>query len=1621
MNPQKLHRILTDRKYLLGLLCLLFSSFLAAQPVANFITTTPQSGCAPLTVKFQDLSTGNPTSNDWDLGNGSIANNKSDPETIYLTPGTYTVTLTVTNVNGSGTVTKTNYITVYDKPNPNFSVSNLNGCAPLSTTFTDLSTTPSGTTITKWDWDFGDGDTSNVKNPTHTYNGGLFDISLTVKNSGGCSSTISRSQYVFVSPALIADFNISKSIKCKPPETIFFTNTTTGTGIITYLWDYGDGNTAPGKNPPHNFISGDTFVIKLTATNQIGCSDEHTDTLILNNSTPVISGPDSVCLNSPASFTNLSNPLPINSQWDFGDNTFSSQSSPTKSWTAAGIYTLKLVNTYATCTDSATKKITVLSLPVVKFTADDTGSCKVPFTVNFTDLTPGSVNWFWDFGDTTTNGSTNPAQHTYNSYPTTGTRDVTLTVTDLYGCVNSGTNSGFIKIFKPTATINTGDGGGCLPYIFKPTAAITSADGVASYLWSFPSGNPASSTDAAPVVTYNTLGTFDVSLTITTNDGCQETVTVTEAVKTGTSPSVDFTLSPATGVCAGSLFNFTDISVPADQWLWSFGDGASSTAQNTTHEYNDTGRFTVKLLAWNNGCKDSIIKSNIITVFPAVARFNPVYNCNNKKEVIFEDSSILPQTWLWDFGDGSSTSTSPSPTHQFAAVQDYTVSLTVTNGSCSHTTTQTIKIIDEKPDFNLLKDSVCKSLQASFTAININPDNVQSYIWDFGDGQSDTTTTDNVSHIYNSAGTFTVQLSVIDIRGCIETVTKANIVKIFSPKANFSSNVIADCATNTITFNDLSTTANGQNNIATWQWNFGDGQSITLNAPSSPDTTHSYANAGNYVPSLLITDSAGCQDSIMAATSIFITKPKAIFNTLVTKTCNNDPLVFENYSTGYNLNYLWDFGDSTFSTDIRPTKRYSANGVYDVKLTVTDINGCTNSYTYVNYIDVKEVIAAFTLSDTFGSCIPFRVAKFINNSINQTSNVWAYGDGFFTATPSPTNHSYNSSDTFLVKLTARRGNTCSSTATKEIIVNAPTASISYAPLNGCAPLNVNFTISTRSELTFQWDFNDGSTFSTTDTFATHTYLFPGKNGKYVPLVLIKDSTDCIIPIFGIDTIRIFSSNVNFGADQNLLCDSGTVQFSDSTISGSAVVDYLWNFGDGNTSTLQNPSHKYNAVGQYTVSLAITTIFGCMDTLVKTNFITVAKKPSIAIDAPTDTCGPSSIILKGLLLDSDTSSLSWNWDFGNGDTSQLQNPPAQQYSNITTYPVQLIVSSGSGCSDTATSSIIIHPVPTVAAGNDTAICLNTAAQLQATGADTYTWQPAGNLSCINCSNPLAIPADDITYTVTGSTVFGCTNTSDIFIEVKKPFTLTGLNPEDSVCSGKSITLNVSGAEIYTWSPPAGLNSTTSASVIASPASGTIYQVIGSDSKNCFTDTAIIDLKVNANPTVNAGEDQVLHLGNSTPLPIQYSTDVVSWLWSPATGLSCSDCPAPLASPETNTTYSITVTNGSKCTATDDVFIKVVCNNSNLFLPTAFTPNNDGLNDVFYPMGVGLFKIQSLRIFNRYGQVVFFTTNVNANDRSTGWDGRFKGKLADPGAYIYTLEVICKNNEVLTINGKILLIQ
>lgn len=1576
-----------------------------AQPTANF-SASPTSGCSPLVVSFTDQSTGNPDAWQWDLGNGTFST-QQNPTTTYFTPGIYTIVLTVSNTSGSNTLTRTQYITVNDRPSVNFAASDSTGCFPLRVNFTDLSTTSTGANTT-WEWDFGDGTTSTNQHPLHIYTAaGNYTVTLRVTNSGSCSRVYSKTQYIRVSPGVSINFSNTAPALCHPPETIQFTNLSNGPGTLTHQWFFGDGGSSLATNPSHTYTAAGSYTVTLITQSSLGCVDTgiRTFAVTIRDVQGSFTGPDSVCANQLASFTNTSNPVSSGSQWDFGDGTTSTTVNPSKSWSLPGTYQIQLINGYGTCSDTVARPVTVLALPVVDFIASDSIDCDAPFTVNFQDLSTVGTGWQWDFGD----GNTSTQQNPVHTYTTNGLFTVKLVVTNGSGCIDSLIKPQYIHIERPIVNMGGVPVEGCVPFAFSPTANVTAIDGVASYLWDFGDGN--TSTQQNPTNTYPTQGTYTVKLFVTTNDGCIDSAVVPNAVRVGTLPVADFSAAPLSQ-CVGQLIQFTDLSAPADRWLWDFGNvTGSSTAQNPQYAYPDTGVFTIRLTVWNNGCSATVSKPNYITALPPVARFSPVFNCTNKRQVTFIDQSVLPQSWTWDFGDGN-TSTQQSPTHTYASFGSYQVSLTVTNGSCTHTSTQTITLINELADFSAVEDTVCKNEQAVFiVGTSINQANIATYTWDFGDGPPQNGPA-VIGHFYANAGVYSVKLVLTDIRGCRDSITKINLMRVWGPTSNFTPSPLAGCRALLVNFADAATT-DGVHPITTWVWNYGDGQTQTL---SSGPFSHLYDTAGSFTASLKVTDSFGCTDSLAYATPVFVTDPQALFSSADTLTCVGANVVFANTSTGVNLNYTWNFGNGNTSLAATPTTMYAADGDYTVSLIVADVNGCVDSLRIPVYIKVRTTDASFTVSDSISSCSPFEVI-FTNTSLNRSSQVWDFGDGTTSTLPNPT-HYYNAPGTYTVKLVSTGPGGCTDSAFKNISLYPSTATLTYNPLSGCSPLPVNFYVSTPGPVTYLWDFNDGTTISNSDSVLVYNYLLPG---NFVPKVILEDQTGCLIPVTGLDTIKVTRSNVNFGVSDSVFCDVGTVLFSDSTISNAAITNYFWSFGDGGTSIQQNPAHTYSTPGLYTVELIVRTANGCEDTLTKPNFIKVVASPQAAIGGSLSGCEPASLTFQGILLAADTSALSWNWNFGNGNTDTARNPAAQLYTTAGNYPLQLVVTNSTGCTDTVPNTVVIHPLPNTFAGNDTTLCQGRPLQLMATGANNYVWQPSATLSCSNCPNPLSNTPVDQMYYVMGSTTFGCRSIDSILVRVKTIVPLFVTPTADSLCLGQSVQLTASPAEIYSWSPAAGLSSTTIANPIASPTVSTTYKLNVSDTTGCFRDSAFVTISVFPYPTVDAGLNRTIVAGSSTTISPLYSADVSSWLWSPATDLSCSICPLPLASPRSTTTYTIRVANSGGCSASDAVTVFVTCSNQNVFIPNTFSPNNDGVNDVFYPRGRGLYQIQSMRIFNRWGEMVYQRTNFAANDASAGWNGRYKGVSANPDVYTYIIEVICDNSEVIPFKGNITLIQ
>ncbi|MBS1509873.1 MAG: PKD domain-containing protein [Bacteroidetes bacterium] len=1573
------------------------------QLTANF-TATPLAGCAPMVVSFTDQSTGSPTQWKWDLGNGTISF-LQNPSVTYFNPGQYTIKLVVHDANGdSNTLIKTQYITIYGAPSVAFTGAPLTGCFPLPVNFTDQSVPNSGT-INSWLWDFGDGNSSAIQNPSHTYTGsGNFNVTLRITNSNGCTKTLSKSQYVKISSGVHADFTNNTPSACNPPVTINFQNQSTGTGTLSYQWFFGDGGTSLLANPSHVYSLPGSYTVKLIVTNTTGCTDTliKTNAIVIGTINAAFTGATSVCVNTPQLFTNTSVPAPVAAAWDFGDGGTSTQMNPVKAYSTPGIYQIRMIADFGGCFDTAYSNITVLNKPTASFSAPVTASCKPPLTVNFVNTSLGAVSYNWDFGD----GGTSTVRNPVHTFTGAGNFTITLIATNANGCSDTLQKIDYIKIQPPHVSINNLPYAGCAPLSWTFSSTVNSVDPVISYHWNFGDGN----TSTLPNPTHIfTAGTYDIQLIVTTAGGCSDTATVQSGIVATVKPVANFSANPR-DVCAHVPVNFSDLSTGnVTSWFWNFGDGATSTAPNPVHVYEDTGYFNITLVVCNGACCDTLKMNRYIHINPPIAAFSVDFHCYSKTRT-FTDASIGADEWNWDFGDGA-TSTQQSPTHTFADTGNYTITLTVVNHTtgCSYTKTQPIRIINEKANFVVSDTVICKNNGINFTAVGNNPPDIAAYDWNFGDGNSGSNAA--TAHVYTQAGTYTVQLIITDIFGCRDTLIKPLYIKVDGPTAAFTPGVSGSCLLSAISFTDQSLT-DGTHPITTWIWDYGDGISDTLTAPPFQ---HTYSGPGVYTVSLKVKDSEGCVDATVQSNALIISKPVAAFSSMDTLFCPGKPISFSNTSTGPGLQYTWYFGDGTTSNAATPVHNYLADGLYTIKLVVTDQYGCTDSLTYPDYIRIVSPHAIFAMSDSVGTCPPMLVT-FTNNSQNYTAVNWDFGDGTSTQTDNPT-HFYTTPGVYFAKLTVTSPGGCTDVMQKQILLRGPLGTFTYDPIGGCKPLTVHFTASTHDRLSFIWDFNDGTTNATTDSVLSYTYTIPG---IYVPKMILVDQGGCMVPIQGPDTIVVNGVNANFGFVNHTFCDAATIAFSDSSVSNDVITGYAWDFGDGFTSSQQHPTHAYAAPGLYYPKLVVSTQMGCTDSMTNIAPVKIVSSPQAVVNNTGSGCTPLTVTYSGSLLVPDTSAIQWVWNFGNGQSSTVQNPAPQQYTVAGTYTALLIATNSSGCKDTVTQTIDAYVVPMVDAGLDTLVCRGSGTLLSGNGAATYSWSPSAGLSCTTCAKPFAQPTVATTYRVVGTTINGCINSDSVVVKVKQPFTMLNSNG-DTLCKGNSTRLFASGAATYNWSPSSGLSNVTSATPVATPQTTTTYRVIGTDDKGCFKDTGFVTVKVYPIPTVEAGTDKNINVGQSIDLIPAISADVTSVNWTPTKGIIQTHYPGVTVKPQETTQYMVEVANAGGCKSRDNVTVFVTCNGSNVFIPNTFSPNGDGVNDIFYPRGTGLFSIKTFRVFNRWGEVVYEKNGFYANDAASGWNGTFKGLKQNPDVYVYTIEILCDNSTVLTMKGNVALIQ
>lgn len=1336
-------------KTILTFLLILSVTFSYAQ-TANF-TSNLTSGCSPLVVSFQDQSTGGPVKWSWDLGNGATST-LQNPSTTYITPGPYTISLTVTYANGlTNTSTKTAYVTVYNEPTADFTVDKTSGCFPAIIQFTDLSTAPAGTNINSWKWDFGDGNSSSEQNPKYIYRKpGSYTVILTVSTDKGCKKVIVKPDFISVSQGVVPSFNYSNPDVCSAPVTIGFTNNSTGPGNLSYNWSFGDGKSTSNTSPTNVYDVNGNYHVSLIVSSDQGCVDSSAVDLSIGKVNTDFIVPPTICPKTLVTFQNNSSPRPISSTWSFSNGQTDVFQNAQAVFAKGGSYTATLINKYAVCTDTLTKTITVADGPAVSFSASDTTKCQPSLTTTFTN-SANAASYQWDFGDGTTSTQATPS-HTYTKF---GTYDVTLIAKDASGCSDTLTKKSYIQITKPVISFPNLPAKGCIPATINFSADIKTLDTVKTYLWDF--GDGSTSTEATPSHIYNTQGTYNIKLTITTSSGCTETQTMNSGVKVGTLPVADFT-SDVTTACANPGIKFLNKSTNATEFLWEFSDGTTSTDKDAQHTFTDVGSISVTLTAINYGCENKITKTNYATILPSVSRFDYKPDCNNPLQFTFTDKSIGANTWNWDFGDGSTSAAQNPPVHTFSASGSYTVSLTTTNGSCSYTLTRIVTIADNTPNFNATPPEGCKPFTTTLTAVTPNAGLIRNYEWDFGDGSPlNTSPASSVSHLFSQPGNYLIKLATIDSFGCRHEFSK-NAVQVSGPIANFSSINNSGCKGMNTTFTDESKT-DGTNAIASWKWDFGDGSSQTY---TSPPFEHQYDSIADFDVKLVVTDAKGCKDSITQRGFVKVSTLKPGWS-FANATCPQSPISFTN-QTKSDLPYtsIWEFGDGATANTQDASHAYADTGYYTLTLKVTDLLGCTDSLKRIDTIHVARPKADFTANNFTTYCTPFE-AVFTNQSYFYASSSWDLG--IKTSTQTNPSLYYTASGNYPIKLVVTSPGGCTDEITKPLqVFNPNDGKINYSPLNGCTPLMVNFDAFSQMIGRFIWDFGDGNVVDTTINKIDHRYI---DFGDFVPRVILKEPSGvCVVPLTGSQPINISGVKAKYSLDKMLFCDSGYITVSDSTTFNDPIRNYEWNFGDGTTYSIPSPVHHYSTPGTYTVSLVVNTVLGCTDTL-KTGPVKVVQSPLIDI-SPLDTaiCLNDSVTYRGLDLRPDTSAVSWKWSL-NGTSFNVQNPPRQQFTKAGNFTVDLVAVNSSGCTDTSSKSLLVNPIPQITLPASITKIVGMPLTLPATYSSnvvSYLWKPSTTLSCGDCPQPVATPKFTTTYNISVVDSNGCKNNSDVTVIV-----------------------------------------------------------------------------------------------------------------------------------------------------------------------------------------------------------------------------------------------------------------
>ena len=1414
------------------------------------------------------------------------------------------------------------------------------GCGSLAVSFTDQSTTSSGT-INDWYWDMG-GVISVRQNPGSIFTkSGEFTICLTVKTTTGLSAKICKEKIIKVYENPVADFEVNTSLGCVPVNAEFKDKSTTKNGEIkSWIWDIGGSAnilSATSVNSPviTTYSAPAKYSATLSITDSKGCKNTITkrnqiDVVGLTPPSLDYSLNKSCDLPWDIQFKNLKVDSLTKYTWDFGNGTtFEGFHPPVARYTQPGSFTVSLMMQKGPCRDTIRFPGIVNTNRITDFEVSKQGLC-IDQSIKFKDISNYvSDSLIWDFGDGTTSKASNPEK----IYTNEGCYSIKLKKY-IGGCAQEITKPCIDIAAKPKINTVISNGLSCLlPATVKFNA---SADISGKFTWKI-TGGPNEVMLEGDTASYliKDYGSFNAAYQFVGVNGC---IITSDAQKLEVKP---FEISlPSLGPegCipyAASINNGVTSNAPIVSWKWEVGNPVifSSSDANPVFQVSQEGRYDLKLVATNDfGCKDSIINTNYIRGGrPPSVDFTatPIRGCISDSRKFTALTGTNADFWTWTLSDNDFFSNEKNPEYTFSDFGVFDITLTASHNGCKNFLRKNQYIVVYEPKSSFEVKYSCD--QPNTIGIQNQSVGADIYYWEvkISDTKKEIIR-DSLLSSYTFPGRglyFLTHYSKSIETGCEHI--KTDSIFIVDLKASYTLDTIRGCAPLSVKINTLI-----QDAVLT---KFQEGR-YEIFSVNGNETTAIFRESGSIEgPKMIVTDRHGCVDSFQVSTPVEVGKITAQIESQ-NVFCSPDFAKFNNISISSQVPVVekkWYFShkDQEATTD-SITFNIADPGLYYISLKVRDQWGCTDSVT--KEIKAVELIPAFS-GDTL-SCSKKAVQfKIDSDPAFLEKFTWTFGDGTSASDKNPLHYYVNEGKyNVCAELFDSRG--CSKKLCKPsfLEIKNPKADFSGTPnFAPCPPLLSEFKNQSKNAVSYTWDFGDNSGLSYNEN-PGRLYTSPG---DFDVTLLAELIPGCVDTLKKAKYINLNGPVANMNIDIVGNCTPLDIQLSATS---DKPYDYIWDFGDGKIQSVtglvehDTTDYKYDNPGTFIPKLLVSDDKGCTRTFTLEPIEVSHIKPNFT-GSSVPLCGlPVSLKLENKTT-STSSALSYFWkatgakEYVNHDVKPEFLVDAYGKYNIS------LIAKAPNCIDSLTRDSIVEvaAIPGLDFSfTDKTVCQNVKLNVENNSTIDYgnviSWYwSASNGMTSNDKIPSMYSDKPGSFSVklTAMSDKGCKDSISKTVTLL-PSALITLPSDKTICIGDSIdiTSSVTGQGVVSkkWVANKDIKCDTCPFIIVRPMTTTQYFLTSQSENGCINTDSIKVTVINIpGPALSISKDTIVCQNGTASIHILNYNPDYTYTWDKnAKGLDCyEDCKVVNVSPQKETYYKVLAKNIYGCFKEDSVKVGI----------------------------------------------------------------------------------------------------